>query len=134
MKIYSALVSLIIIASVLGGCATFTVIDKKTNDKQEAVSSVIENDVKNTEKETTAETKKSFENTEETISKDEAVNIALSHAQLKKEEVKLLFSELDFDDKILKYEVEFRKGTYEYDYEINANTGEIISFDKDIDD
>ena len=31
-----------------------------------------------------------------------------------------------------KYEIEFYAGNMEYDYEINAETGEIISFDQDI--
>ena len=33
----------------------------------------------------------------------------------------------------VKYDVEFKKGNMEYDYEINAETGDIISFDHEID-
>ncbi|HCE34134.1 MAG TPA: peptidase, partial [Clostridiales bacterium] len=43
--------------------------------------------------------------------------------------------ELDFDDGIYVYEVEFVSGGYEYEYEIDAKTGRILNFEKEpIDD
>lgn len=69
-----------------------------------------------------------------TISKSEAKKIALNHAGLKESEVTALKVELDKDDGVTYYDVEFRKGIYEYSYEINAKTGKIIEWDKDIDD
>ena len=41
-------------------------------------------------------------------------------------------AEKDYEDGVLVYEVEFYSGNTEYDYEIKAATGEILSFDKDI--
>lgn len=67
------------------------------------------------------------------ISKNEAKDIALKHAKLKEDEVTSLYSELETENNIKKYDVEFKKGNMEYDYEINAETGEIISFDHEID-
>lgn len=69
-----------------------------------------------------------------TITKNEAKKIALNHAGLKESEVTALRVELDKDDGITYYDVDFRKGIYEYSYEINAKTGKIIEWDKDIDD
>ena len=39
---------------------------------------------------------------------------------------------MDWDDGRMEYEVEFWSGTTEYDYDIDALTGEIRSYDRDI--
>lgn len=65
------------------------------------------------------------------ITVEEAQDIALADASLKREDVKFSNSDLDKDNGILKYEIEFIHGNNEYEYEINASNGEIIS--KDID-
>ena len=65
------------------------------------------------------------------ISKSQAESIALKHAGFAAEQVKGLRSEYDFDDGVAHYEVEFRVGQWEYDYDIHAKSGEILSFEKD---
>ncbi len=67
----------------------------------------------------------------EKISKDEAVEIALKHAGFQAEQVKYLRAEYEIDDGVPQYEVQFHQGSWEYDYEINARTGEIMSYDRD---
>lgn len=42
--------------------------------------------------------------------------------------------ELDRDDGMLIYELEFQSGGYEYNYEINAVTGAILKSEKEWDD
>lgn len=68
------------------------------------------------------------------LTADEAKDIALNHAGLTEDQVTGLRTEYDVDDGIPEYEVEFRRGKTEYDYEIHAETGEIRSWDKDLDD
>ena len=68
------------------------------------------------------------------LSKDEAKNIALRHAGLAEKDVTHLRVEFDYDDGVPEYEVDFRHGGYEYDYEIHAETGKIRTWDKDWDD
>ena len=68
------------------------------------------------------------------IGADKAKSIALKHAALSASKVRGLKAELDKDDGIMVYEVEFRYGNYEYDYEINAKTGAIIDYEKEWDD
>lgn len=80
---------------------------------------------------TTATTKPATTNI---ISKSKAQSIALEHAKLKKSQVTGLRVSLDKDDGRTYYEVDFRKGNVEYDYEIDAVTGKVIEWDKDIDD
>ena len=68
------------------------------------------------------------------ISAAEAKSIALSHAGLTEAQVKGLRAEYDRDDGRPEYDVEFRVGRTEYEYEIHAETGKILSWDKEIDD
>ena len=65
------------------------------------------------------------------ISLDKAKQIALSHAGLTSNQVTLKKAELDFDDGIQKYEVEFYYNNKEYSYEIDANNGNILSYEQD---
>ncbi len=65
------------------------------------------------------------------ITVDEAKNIALTHANLTEDTVQFLRTEQEYDDGVLVYEIDFNYNTYEYDYKINANTGEIVSYDRD---
>ena len=71
---------------------------------------------------------------DKTITEDEAVDIALEHAGFIREEVSNLYVHLDRDDGKAYMEVEFRIEFTEYSYEINATTGEIVDFEKELDD
>ena len=68
------------------------------------------------------------------ISAAEAKSIALAHAGLTEAQVKGLRAEYDRDDGRLEYDVEFRGGNMEYEYEIHAEAGKILSWDKETDD
>lgn len=65
------------------------------------------------------------------LSAEEAQNIALNHAGLAADQVTRLRAEYEIEHGIAQYDVEFHHDRWEYDYEINADTGEIISFEKD---
>ncbi len=67
-----------------------------------------------------------------TITEDQARQIALDHAGLSASQVTFLKSSLDYDDGRQVYDVEFYSSDYtEYDYEIDATTGDILSYDSD---
>lgn len=68
------------------------------------------------------------------LTKEEAEKIALEHAGFTADQVQRLRTELDYDRDRAEYEVDFRVDRWEYDYEIDAETGKILSFDKDFDD
>jgi uncharacterized membrane protein YkoI len=67
------------------------------------------------------------------ITADEAKAIALKHAKVDEADVTFARSKLTYDDGVYEYEVEFYSGNREYDYDIDAITGEILSFDSDAD-
>ena len=68
------------------------------------------------------------------ISAEEAKSIALKHAGVNEANANWYKAELDRDDGIVHYEIDFKADGYEYDYEINATSGEIIKSEKEWDD
>jgi len=64
----------------------------------------------------------------------DAKAIALAHAGLTESQVTRLKAEKDRDDGIWVYEIEFRSGRMEYEYEIHAENGKILDWDKELDD
>lgn len=70
----------------------------------------------------------------ERLTEAEATDIALKDAGLTKDQVTRLRAEFDYDDGRPEYEVDFHHDGWEYDYEIHAETGKILSRDKDRED
>lgn len=64
---------------------------------------------------------------------EEAKDIALRHANLISEEVRFTKGKYDSYRGIEKYELELYANGKEYDYDINAASGEIIKFESEID-
>lgn len=69
--------------------------------------------------------------TPDQITQSDAMSIALQHAGLTTEQAEYLHTEYEIDDGIPQYDVSFYVGNMEYEYEINADTGNILSFDID---
>ncbi len=61
----------------------------------------------------------------------QAKEIALKHAGLTESQVSDLDVEMDFDNGVMIYEVEFETSTSKYEYEINAVNGDIVQVEKD---
>ena len=66
------------------------------------------------------------------IGVEKAKGIALAHAGLSNDKVSFVKAKLDYEDGVKVYDVEFYSGNVEYDYEIDAANGAILSVDKDI--
>ena len=65
------------------------------------------------------------------LTADQARNIALQHAGVNLSDVSELEIEYDVFFGIARYCVEFQVGSWELDYEIHAETGEILKNDKE---
>ena len=66
------------------------------------------------------------------ITPDQALDKALSYAKLKKSEIENVTNKIDVDDGVTVYEIDFiGPDNVEYEFEVNANSGEIISFDSE---
>lgn len=68
-----------------------------------------------------------------TLTQEEAKAIALNHAGLTEEDISGLQVETDVEKGIQKWDVDFHSGEWEYDYEINAETGNVIRGEKEYD-
>ena len=66
------------------------------------------------------------------ITQEEAQAIALNHAGVTLEEATIYKVKADVEDGRSVYDVEFAVGATEYDYEIAQDTGEILSYDADV--
>lgn len=68
------------------------------------------------------------------ITEDQAKQIAFDHAQVKEEDLTNLKVKKDFDDGVSIYEVDFQAANKQYEYDIKAADGQILSTDFEIDD
>lgn len=68
------------------------------------------------------------------IGVDAAKAAALAHAGVNETDAFELKSELDTDDATVHYDVEFKANGMEYDYDIDALTGEVLVFSSEVDD
>lgn len=63
------------------------------------------------------------------ISADEARSIAFSHAKVADSDVRFYKSKLEWDHGRQVYNIEFISGAKEYEYEVDADSGEIIKWE-----
>lgn len=68
------------------------------------------------------------------IGEDAAKEAALADAGFAEGDVTELEVELDQDDPTVHYDVDFKAGGNEYDYEIDAATGDILKSNSEVDD
>jgi uncharacterized membrane protein YkoI len=67
------------------------------------------------------------------IGRQAAIRAATAHAQLHESDVRAIACELDRENGVMVYEVEFKKDGFEYDYDVDAKTGTIIKAKKERD-
>ncbi|MCC8044649.1 MAG: PepSY domain-containing protein [Clostridiales bacterium] len=105
--------------------------DTSAADAAESTSGTASN-TENSESVGNSQASQSTQDSQSTyISVDEAKAIALTKAGLSSEDVTFKKAKLDREDGIMVYEIEFYQGKTEYEFEINAVTGEIREFEVD---
>ena len=65
------------------------------------------------------------------LTREQAEKIALDYLGFTADQVTRLHSEYEIDDGIPQFDVEFHQGDWEYEFEIHAENGRILSYDKD---
>lgn len=68
------------------------------------------------------------------IGEAKAKEAALTHAGLSEGDIRKYKAELDYENGVRVYEIEFKWGEYEYSYDIDAATGAVVKSEKEIDD
>ena len=67
------------------------------------------------------------------IGESAAKEKALNHAGIKEADISRYSCELELKRMNLVYDIEFKNSGYEYEYIVDATTGDIISYDRDKD-
>lgn len=68
------------------------------------------------------------------LTPDEALAKALEHAGLKKSQLDFVKQlELDYEHGRRVFEIKFYQGGFEYEFDVDAETGAILKFEKDFD-
>lgn len=102
-----------------------------SSQEQNAQASGTQTEATDSTAPTTAQTSASVpahtETGTETVDEAEAQKIALEHAGVKAADATIIRSKLDYEDGRQVYDIEWYAGGAKYDYEIAADTGEIIS-------
>ena len=141
MKKTNLIASVLVVSLTLSGCGIYTSTPKSGVSKEPAVSRA--NVAGETTPDPSAPVSVELEPVKSTpvkpadppasvrLTKAEAEAIALKHAAFSAGQVNGLRSKYDFDDAVAHYDVEFRVGQWEYEYEIHAETGAVLSFEKD---
>ena len=70
-------------------------------------------------------------NTNAKITSDKAKEIALNHANVSQNQISYINAHSDYDDGIQVYDVSLYVNDVEYSYEINAQNGNIVSYEMD---
>ena len=69
-----------------------------------------------------------------TLTQDEALGKALEHAQLKRDQLDFVKkAEMDYEHGRKVWEITFYQGGLEYEYDIDAQNGKILKFERDWD-
>ncbi len=69
-----------------------------------------------------------------TLSQDQALAKALEHANLNRGQLDFVKKvEMDYEHGRKVYEIAFYQGGWEYEYDVDAETGAILKFEKDFD-
>lgn len=130
MKKLTSLFLILCLLVVFAGCQKFhqaeEYIDHKLDVAEDQAEKVFWDTVSPADAPVPAET-----NSPDGITETEAKSIALEHAGVTEQEASRLQVRTDWDNGRQEYDVEFHVEYLEYEYEIDAVTGKILSFDKD---
>ncbi len=66
------------------------------------------------------------QSSETLITKEQAKAIALEHAKMTNRPIRDFEIELDRDHNEISYEIEFKSGGFEFEYDIHAETGKVL--------
>lgn len=118
-------------AILMGGCGQ----NEGAKTQQESTGQVMEAKAQKTQKENTEKNDVSKEeNSASKLTEEEVKSIAFQDAGVEESQVTRIRVHQEYDDGRDKYEVDFYVDNREYDYDIDSNTGEILSKDSEIED
>ena len=65
------------------------------------------------------------------LTEEQAQQIALDHLDISADQTTRMHTAYEIDDGVPQFDIEFRQGDWDYEFEIHAESGRILSFDKE---
>lgn len=131
MKRYISLISIICVMLLIAGMMTACGSNKADEAQQQAEQAEQAEEQAEDQAEQAEQQAEKAEEQAKEIGEDAALKIALEDAGLSESDVEVTQNKLDMDDGVTEYEIEFRKGTVEYSYSIEAFSGKILEKDSE---
>lgn len=128
IRLFSILLVAVLAVSVMTGCQAARTVQSAGRAAEHGVESAVDT-VKQAIDPTG--TPAASNHAKPKLTAEDAQKIALKHAGFTSDQVTALRTEYEIERGAGHYDVEFRHGHWEYDYEIHADTGEILSYSKD---
>ena len=132
LRVLTMMLLAVLLLSSLCGCSLARV-DRQLDAVEDAMEDrvdMVEDSLEQTVRPTNVQP--STQNTPQNIiTQEQAQAFALEHAGFTADQTSHLRTEYEIDDGFAHYEVSFREGRWEYEYEIHAETGDILSYNKD---
>jgi len=128
MKTVLALLIAVLLLGSLAGCAVEERLER-FEDQVEGRMDAAENAVENVlfaASQDIVDPKKTAQ-----LTAAQAEEIALDYVSLTADQVSRLHTEYEIDDGMAQYDVQFYQDGWEYEFEIHAETGAILSYDRD---
>lgn len=134
-----ALLMVFILILNLSACAaanavqTLDIVENKVEAKLEAAENKLEENLRNAAPapETAIPAAPVEKLPANALTREEAEKIALDHLGFTTDQVTRLRTEYEIDDGLPQFDIEFHQGDWEYEFEIHAENGQILSYDKD---
>ena len=120
----------LLVLALLTGCSAARTIDRAEDHPEDRIENKIEQSIV-TLVTPIPDEKLPVSPTPNQITEVEAMEIALAHAGLTAEQVQYIHTEFEIDNRIPEYNVDFFANGLEYEYEIHAESGNILSYDVD---
>lgn len=130
-KVITILLCLMLSLTLFGGCMGM---DEPMDPIESMMPDMNQNDNSNKNNSQNTDNNQQTQSTIDTskfIGEEKAKEMALSKAGIGADGVTFERVDLDLDDGVWRYEVEFRKDNVEYDVEVKADDGAILEFEKD---
>ena len=130
MKKFTAVACLLAILLTMAGCSAARTVQKldaaeeRVEAKLDAAEEKLEDSLRQAVSPAPGETRP-------VLTEEEVQKIALEEAGLFADQVTGLRTQYEVDDGVPQFDVSFYEGDWEYEFEIHAETGKILSYDQD---
>ena len=130
MKKFTAVACLLAILLTMAGCSAARTVQKldaaeeRVEAKLDAAEEKLEDSLRQAVSPAPGETRP-------VLTEEEVQKIALEEAGLFADQVTGLRTQYEVDDGVPQFDVSFYEGDWEYEFEIHAETGKILSYDKE---